>query len=601
MAATTGAASMHVASSMSLAALRDAYAQGMQVVDLVQTLLPRLSASDEAHVWTHRLSAQSLLAQAEQLDRQGAQGKSLFGIPFAVKDNLHVAGLPTSNGCAANLELATSTAPVVSRLLEAGALFLGKTNMDQFAMGLVGTRSPFGLCRNPFNSAYIAGGSSSGSALALSLGLASFSLGTDTAGSGRVPAALNDLVGLKPTRGRVSSRGLIPSCRSLDCISLFAHNLADAWELLTHIEGQDAEDPYSRLACGIPPTPAAASWVLGIPLAWQLECFGDEEARMLFEATLETLAELPEVRLQPVDISPFLAAGQLLYEGPWIAERYASVGHVYETAPSKILPVISKLLDKAHDFSAQDGFAAMDQLQTLRSHAAHVWQNVHALLLPTVPTVYNLVQVQAEPITCNARLGHYTHFVNLLDCAALAVPVGHWSSSVPYGVSLIGPAWSEARLCQLAAAIGYTGSRTSASTPSFYLDRQEQLLCVCGGHMRGLALNHQLLALGGRFLEEARSAAHYRMLLLDAEDPPRPGLIRAQGDGMPQAVELWALPVEALGRLLSQLPKALALGPVELADGRWVGGFVCQAAPTPVHPDITAYGGWRAYLAAQTP
>jgi len=581
--------------------LRDAYAQGMRVVDLVQNLLPRLSASDAAHAWTHRSSAQSLLAQAERLDRQGPQGKPLFGIPFAVKDNLHVAGLPTSNGCLANLELATDTAPAVSRLLEAGALLLGKTNMDQFAMGLVGTRSPFGACRNPFNDAYIAGGSSSGSALALSLGLASFSLGTDTAGSGRVPAALNDLVGLKPTRGRVSSRGLIPSCRSLDCISLFAHNLADAWEVLNHIEGQDVEDPYSRLACGIPPMPAAASWILGVPLAGQLECFGDEEARMLFQARLEALAALPEVRLQAVDISPFLAAGQLLYEGPWIAERYASVGQLYEKAPDTVLPVISKLLDRARDFSAQDGFVAMNKLQTLRAHATEVWHNVHALLLPTVPSVPTLAQVQAEPISCNTRLGHYTHFVNLLDCAALAVPAGYWSSGVPYGMSLIGPAWSEARLCQLATTIGHTGRQTSASTPSCYLDRHERLLCVCGGHMRGLALNHQLLALGGRFLEETRSATHYRMLLLDAEDPPRPGLIRAEGGGMPQAVELWALSVEALGRLLSLLPQALALGPVELADGRWVSGFVCQATPSPMHPDITAYGGWRAYLAAQMP
>ncbi len=599
MGATTAIASMHLASSMSLAALRDAYAQGMQVVDLVQTLLPRLSASDAAHVWTHRSSAQSLLAQAEQLDRQGPQGKPLFGIPFAVKDNLHVAGLPTSNGCAANLELATDTAPAVSRLLEAGALLLGKTNMDQFAMGLVGTRSPFGACRNPFNEAYIAGGSSSGSALALSLGLASFSLGTDTAGSGRVPAALNDLVGLKPTRGRISSRGLIPSCRSLDCISLFAHNLADAWEVLNHIEGQDTEDPYSRLACGIPPTPAAASWIVGVPLAGQLECFGDEEARMLFQARLEALAALPEVRLQAVDISLFLTAGQLLYEGPWIAERYASVGQLYEKAPDTVLPVISKLLDRAHDFSAQDGFMAMNKLQTLHAHTTQVWQSVHALLLPTVPSVPTLAQVQAEPISCNTRLGHYTHFVNLLDCAALAVPAGYWSSGVPYGVSLIGPAWSEARLCQLATAIGHTGRQTSAFTPSCYLDRHERLLCVCGGHMRGLALNHQLLTLGGRFLEETRSATHYRMLLLDAEDPPRPGLIRTEGGGMPQAVELWALPVEALGKLLSLLPQALALGPVELADGRWVSGFVCQAAPGSAHPDITAYGGWRAYLAAK--
>lgn len=586
------------ATTMNLNALRSRYASGLRVSQLVESLLDPLAHSRSQGIWIHCLADETLLARAHELEAAGPAGKPLFGIPFAVKDNIDVAGLPTSNGCRATLDWPEQSAPAVRRLLDAGALLLGKSNMDQFAMGLVGTRSPYGLCPNPFNPDYIAGGSSSGSAVAVARGLASFALGTDTAGSGRVPAALNHLVGLKPTPGRVSSRGLRPSCRSLDCISLFAHSIGDCWELLQLIEGFDAEDPYSSQPQAYPCTLRQQAARIGVPELDRLDFGGDPVCRALFVRAAQAV-EQSGLHHVATAIEPLLEAGRLLYDGPWVAERHVAVGELPREA---MQPPIATILDQAADYSAADLFRAQHRLAQLRREADLLWQQVEALLLPTLPRPYRIAEIEAEPLRCNSHLGSYTNFVNLLGLCAIAIPVGFLPSGVPYGVSLIAPAWSEARLCRIAEQLLATiEARTFAPAQACHADRSEQIIAVCGAHMRGLPLNWQLLELGGHFLAEASTAPHYRMRLVEGSGPPRPCLLRSDSDGVALPLELWSLPGSQVGRLLAQVPAPLALGLIELSDGRSVYGFIGQAGAVEQGRDITARGGWRNHLASLPP
>ncbi len=475
-----------VATTMNLNALRSRYAKGLRVSQLVESLLDPLARSRVQGVWIHCLDDDALLARARELDAAGPADKPLFGIPFAVKDNIDVAGLPTSNGCRATVDWPAQSAPVVQRLLDAGALLLGKSNMDQFAMGLVGTRSPYGLCPNPFNPDYIAGGSSSGSAVAVARGLASFALGTDTAGSGRVPAALNHLVGLKPTPGRVSSRGLRPSCRSLDCISLFAHTIADSWELLQLIEGFDAADPYSSQPQAYPCALRQDAARIGVAEPDLLDFGGDPASQALYSRAVQAVTQSGLQRVE-TKIEPLLEAGRLLYDGPWVAERHVAVGELDRNA---MQPPIAAILDQAADYSAADLFRAQHRLAQLRREADLLWQQVEALLLPTLPRPYRIAEIKAEPLRCNSHLGLYTNFVNLLGLCAIAIPVGLLPSGVPCGVSLIAPAWSEARLCRIAEQLlAAIEARTFTPAQACHADRSEQIIAVCGAHMSGLPLN----------------------------------------------------------------------------------------------------------------
>ena len=501
----------------------------------------------------------------------------LWGRSFAVKDNIDVAGLPTTAGCPAYSYIAKVTAPAVQKLLDAGAVLIGKTNMDQFATGLVGTRSPYGACRNAFDPAYISGGSSSGSALAVALGMASFALGTDTAGSGRVPAAFNNLVGLKPTRGLVSTRGVVPACRSLDCVSIFARGCADAAAILEVLQGRDSHDPYSR--SGEEVALPLKAFRFAVPR--QLEFHGDRAYEALFGKALARLAELGGRRVD-IGFAPFLEAQALLY-GPWIAER-AAEGFPLEA----MLPVTRQIFESGARHSAAELFKAQHRLAELKRDCAGLLASADVLVVPGAPTIYRIAEVEAEPIELNTRLGRYTNFVNLLDLAALALPAGFRpEDGLPFGIALVGPAFSDRALAALGAR--FTGEGEIAASPRLVK------LAVVGAHLSGMPLNHQLTSRGAQLVRVALTAPLYRLYALSEQ---KPGLVRAQEGAMIE-IELWQMTPSAFGSFVAEVPPPLGIGTIELEDGETVKGFLCEHYAVQGTQDISSYGGWRRYLSAQ--
>lgn len=588
---------------LTIATLIDGYrARAFTPADVIDAVLARAEQHRDHHVFITRLGRAELQPYLEGLERFAIGESPLYGIPFVVKDNIDLARVPTTAGCPAFAYRPTTSAPVVERLIRAGAIPLGKSNLDQFATGLVGTRSPYGTCRNGIDERYIAGGSSSGSALAVALGLASFALGTDTAGSGRVPAAFNEIVGLKPSLGRVSTRGVVPACRSLDCVSVFARTSGDAARVLGVIEGFDAEDPFSRPLEEVP----LDGLRIGVPQSEQLEFFGDDEYARLFDETVERArgAIGPVTR---IDFAPFLEAAQLLYEGPWLAERYAAVGEFMERHAEAVLPVTREIIAGGRSATAVDAFKAQYRLKALRRACERTFREVDLLLTPTAGTIFLRAAVEADPIRLNARLGYYTNYVNLLDLAALALPAGRRADGLPFGITLVGPRGTDRALLALGAALegaagrpllGASAREVAAVSASTATDPKTMTLAVCGAHMRGLALNGELRALGARFIEQTRTARCYRLFALAASDPPRPGLVRVREEGASIEVELWSLPVGAVGGFIQHVPPPLALGSVLLENGRITLGFLCETVAAVEAIDISAHGGWRAYLAA---
>jgi len=560
-------------------------------------------------VWITLVDEEQNLVRAQQLEAmEDKESLPLFGIPFAVKDNFDVAGLPTTAACPAFSRPADQTAYAVQRLLDAGAILIGKTNMDQFATGLVGTRTPYGICSSVFHDEYISGGSSSGSAVAVAKGLVSFSLGTDTAGSGRVPAAFNQLVGLKPTRGAISTTGLLPACRTLDCVSIFAETCADAAKVLDVIRAFDANDPYSRQ-----PTPGerAAPWIasrfkFGVPTDETLEFFGDQQAQSLYQHAVETLSQLGG---EPVyfDYEPFRSAANLLYGGPWVAERLAAVQGFAESNALHMDPTVTKIIAGAKRFTAVDAFLAEYQLQQLRRRTNALLEQIDFLLLPTAPTIYKIAQVQALPIELNSNLGYYTNFVNLLDMAAVAVPAGIKQDGLPFGVSLVGKAFTDDSLLviadrlhrKLATSIGGS-ERTLASTPSLSNPSTPQacvLMAVVGAHLTGQPLNWQLTSRKARLVRTVRTHPDYRLYVLPNSKPAKPGLIHAPGfAGKGIELEIWAMPEDTVGTFLNGIPAPLGLGTILLEDGSSVKGFLCESSGIIGAEEITHLGGWRPYI-----
>ena len=554
-------------------------------------------AADRAHgdpaIWITRLPDEAVLARARTLEEEGPQGRPLWGVPFAVKDNLDVAGLPTTAGCPGYAYVPATDAPAVQRLLEAGAVLVGKTNLDQFATGLVGVRSPYGIPRNLFDPARVPGGSSSGSAVAVAAGIVPFALGTDTAGSGRVPAMFGNIVGLKPTLGSVSSRGMVPACRSIDTVSVFAGRVDAALSVLRVIAAHDPLDAYARPA----PFPhlrrAAAVPARRIAAADVAALCAPSVAGAYAAAAAGLGAEV-------IDIAPFLDIARLLYEGPWVAERTAALRQVLERPPKGLHPVTQAILRGGLDRRTVDAFDAFHALAEARRFARDLFSRFDALLLPTAPFCPALAELAADPFGPNSRLGSFTNFVNLCDLAAIAVPTGIGTDGLPTGATLIGPAWSEGRLAGLADTLHRaTGTRIGATVrplpepaPPDALAGEETALFCIGAHMSGLPLNVQLTGLGGRFLAEASTAAEYRLHALGA----RPGLVRAAaGQGGSIAGEVWALPTAAIGALLAQVPPPLGFGTVALRTGSCL-GFLAEAAGVGDARDITALGGWRAWL-----
>jgi allophanate hydrolase len=589
-----------------LADWQAAYARGTTPDELLSALVANLADGDVA--WISHLSVVSLRrrleALAQQLEAVGGNISklALYGVPCAVKDNIDVAGLRTTCACPEFAYEPTQHAFVVSRLEAAGAVVIGKTNLDQFATGLVGTRSPYGPVPNAFKAEYISGGSSSGSAAVVARGLVPFALGTDTAGSGRVPAGLNNLVGLKPTKGLVSNSGVVPACRTLDCVSVLALCVEDADFVLRVISGFDAADPYSRRAPARP-APWPATPVLGVPAT--LEWFGDRHAERVHLDALYRLQAMG-VELRAIDFAPLFETAALLYEGPWVAERYAVIEQLLANCPQAVHPVVRGIIEKAKNFTAVDGYKAEYQRAVLARKAESLMQGLDGLLVPTAPTLYTIEQLLADPVRLNSRMGLYTNFVNLLDWSAIALPAGMRDDGLPAGITLIAPAWHEPRLkefgrrWQTAAPWKRGASQqplppVGASAPD--LDGQV-VVAVVGAHLSGMPLNRQLTERGATLLESTQTSAAYRFYALPGTSPPKPGLVRT-GDGAPIAVELWAMPVERFGSFVAAVPSPLAIGSLELIDGRVVQGFVCEAWATAGARDITAFGGWRAFLRDQ--
>jgi allophanate hydrolase len=513
----------------------------------------------------------------------------LHGLTFALKDNIDYAGVPTTAGCPAFAYTPDHSAFVVDALEQAGAVAIGKTNLDQFATGLVGVRSPYGACSSVHHTEYVSGGSSSGSAVAVATKQVDFALGTDTAGSGRVPAAFNSIIGFKASKGLLSTSGVVPACRSLDCVSIFARDIATTRRVFTAAAQFDVADPFAR-----PYAPAGSPWStgafrFGYLREDQREFFGDTAAAALYQQSLERLQAIGGTPVA-IDYTPFREAAQLLYSGPWVAERRAALGKFLTQHSADIHPVVRQIIAGADRYSAVDTFTASYRLAEARRQTEAAWQAVDVLALPTTGTIYKIADVERDPIALNTNLGYYTNFVNLLDLAALAVPAGLRANGLPFGLSLIGPAMSDSALLDLGAR--YLGEAGISSVPPGCV-----AISVVGAHLTGMPLNHELTSRGGRLLTTTKTAAPYRLFHLPETTPPKPGLRRTPGFAGPGIeLEVWALSTAAFGSFVANVPAPMGIGTVELADGTWVKGFLCEAYALEGARDVTEFGGWRAYL-----
>jgi allophanate hydrolase len=693
---------MPLPTTLLISALLDGYRAGrFTPADVAERVLADIAKAPDRRAWITLLSRERILEYALALATRHPASLPLYGVPFAIKDNIDLAGVPTTAGCPDYAYTPAKSAFVVDRLIAAGAIPIGKTNLDQFATGLVGTRSPYGACGNSFDPAYISGGSSSGSAIAVAMGLVSFSLGTDTAGSGRVPAAFNNIVGLKATCGALSTCGVVPACRSLDCVSIFALTADDAARVYGVAAVFDPEDSYSRVmdsrttfagtavagatvlaapvasaasatgagaapgtvasaasatgagaapgtgAGGAPATgvargwPAGSSFRFGVPRASQLEFFGDAEYARLFAAATARLESLGGRRVE-IDFEPFLATARLLYEGPWVAERYCAVGDFLERQPDSVYPVTRQIISGGRNATAADAFRAQYRLMELRRAAERAWLEMDVLVTPTAGTIYRIDAVEADPIRLNSNLGYYTNFVNLLDLAALAVPAGFRADGLPFGVTLVGRAGTDAQLLTLgdrlqraaagpmdalavvipasaadsailadsavsgvparAGSFAVAGSSISPSrvgtdpTPGDHIS-----VAVCGAHMEGLPLNQQLTSRNAVLVSRTRTAPKYKFYALPGGPPHRPGLVRVVSGGASVEVEVWSVPTALFGSFVTGIPAPLGIGKVELESGEQVAGFLCESYATTTATDITSLGSWRRFLAAERP
>jgi allophanate hydrolase len=551
--------------------------------------------------------ARGLLVGSRAPNENGDRDQPLANKIFAVKDNIDVAGYPTTGACPGYERVPLKHAGVVQRLLDAGASVVGKTNLDQFACGLVGTRSPYGAVPNAFNPLYISGGSSSGSAVAVALGLVDFALGTDTAGSGRVPAGLNNIVGLKPSRGLLSTAGILPACAHIDCPSIFTRTVPEAIEVLKAAAGFDPESPFSR-RMALDPRAFSERFRIGIPDAAHLEFFGDKLAEAAFGDACERLVELGG-SIGEFDYAPLNDAAVSLYEDAWVAERYAAIRPFYDADPERVHPVVRKVIGAGVRYSAADLFDAIGRMASWEQQGAQLWSQFDVLVVPTAPTIYTIEQVDADPIELNRRLGYYTNFVNLLDMAAIAVPSSIRSDGLPFGITLIGPAGSELRLADLAAryhaAAGLSLGVSNQPVPAPAMHARPPCstvkVAVVGAHLSGLPLNVQLRERGAWLVQTTRTAPCYRFYALANTSPPKPGMVRAAaGEGAAIELEVWEMPVQKYGSFVALIPAPLGIGSIELENGERVQGFLCEPEALRGAAEITQFGGWRRYLASQT-
>ena len=613
------------AQPLTLSDWRAAYAAGVSPAHLLGALQVRLVGARSAHAWIALVDAQALADSVANLEARAAtypdraaalRAMPLFGVPFAAKDNIDVVGFPTTAACPAFAHEVTASATVIEHLQQAGAVCMGKTNLDQFATGLVGTRSPYGRPSSAFSADHISGGSSSGSAVVVAAGEVCFALGTDTAGSGRVPAGFNNIVGMKPTPGRVSNAGVLPACRTLDCIAVLALTVSDAAQVMAVIEGSDPLDAYSSFQTGPSHLSAnlSAKLRIGVPMKPVFGSAQGTDPLGYAAAFAQAMAQAQAMghTVVVLDFEPLHSVANLLYSGPWVAERHTVVQTLMDSNPSALDPTVARVIGRATSFTATDTFRAQYLLRAAQRDTALLWQQVDVLMVPTAPTHPTHAQVDADPVSVNAHMGTYTNFVNLLGWCALALPAGFVSGiaqqRLPFGVTFIAPGAADAALARfglnweesLALPLGATG-RTASPTPqsaSWPASQPSMSIAVVGAHLSGMPLNKQLTDRGARLLEATHTAARYQLFALPNTTPPKPGLQRAAADqpGASIAVEVWDVPMQSVGSFLALIPPPLGLGSVELSDGRWVHGFICEAHALADATEVTAFGGWRAYV-----
>lgn len=580
-----------------------AYSKNEIQLDTLKDLVASIDPQDNA--WISIATVEQIEQQIQFLNELTKEAESLakqfplYGVPFAVKDNIDVAGFVTTAACKALNTIAVQDAETVRLLKQAGAIVVGKTNLDQFATGLVGTRSPYGAVANTFNSKYVSGGSSSGSASVVARGFVPFALGTDTAGSGRVPAAFNNIVGLKPTKGRFSNRGLLPACKSLDCISVFALTVVDADLVANVLEAYDPLDSYSRKHPKNVPAHFSSKLKFAIPE--KLNFFGDEQAEKAFQQTVQLLESL-NAEITRIDFSDFEQLAVQLYQGSWVAERTAAVEDLLKTNPDVFDPTVLEIIKNGEKYSAVDAYNAEYLKQDLARKIQQRLVNFDALIVPTAPTIYTIEQLEQNPIEYNAHLGTYTNFTNLADLSALALPAGFRADHLPFGITLIAPAWHDAALVHfgkawqnyLALKLGALDKTLplSSATP---ISQHHIRVAVVGAHLTGMPLNFQLTTRDAVHIETTTTSKNYALYALNGTVPPKPGLARKQ-DGQSIIVELWDVPTARFGEFVAEIPTPLGMGNVELEDGRWVKGFICEPYGIDDAENISHFGGWRAYI-----
>ncbi len=588
--------------NLSISVLQKAYQSKSTTPAKLFTQL-REKANTLENVWIHLLSKDELQPYIDALSAKSPDDYPLWGIPFAIKDNIDLAGIPTTAACSEFTYTPKKSAHVIEQLINAGAIPLGKTNLDQFATGLVGTRSPYGATPNAFNKAYISGGSSSGSAVSTAAGVVSFALGTDTAGSGRVPACFNNLIGLKPSKGLLSNTGVVPACKSIDCMSIFSLTADDAQTVFSIAANYDETDCFSRhnpvtnQGC----VNLAHDFTFAVPLQEQLAFFGDDDYQQAFALAIEQLIELGGSKLE-VDFSPMLDAARLLYEGPWVAERYLATQDILLNKPEAMMDVTRTIISGGSTPKATDSFAALYKLQALKKLADKLVASVDVLVTPTAGRHFTLAEIEEEPILRNSQLGYYTNFMNLLDFSAIAVPTSFTKNKMPFGITVFSDAMEDQKLLTLAKRIQQSTKLPLGATSFSYEARESSQynlgyidVVVCGAHLSGMALNHQLTERGAILKQVTESAAAYRMYALPG-NIERPAMVRDEDSAEAFAVEVWSLPIAEFGSFVHGIAQPLGIGKVELASGDYVTGFIAESYAKTLGRDISDFKGWRNYL-----
>ncbi|MDX1352520.1 MAG: allophanate hydrolase [Thiomicrorhabdus sp.] len=589
-----------------ISALKTLYAQStITPRALVNMLLEKSQSYSEYNLFTHLLSKEELEPYLSKLDLSERNSLPLWGVPFVIKDNIDLANIPTTAACKEYEYIPKTSATVVQHLIDAGAIPIAKANMDQFATGLVGTRSPYGECHNSFDFNMISGGSSSGSAVSLALNLCSFSLGTDTAGSGRVPAAFNNLIGLKPSKGLLSTKGVVPAVRSQDVVSIFALNSQDAYQVFEVASQYDSEDEFSRAETDLTPPAWHGQPIIGIPDQASLFFDGDVDAQQNYN---QSVAQLKKIgyEVKEIPFAPWLETAKLLYGGAWVAERYLAIEAFFNQNEAIMDKSVAQIIGGAKNLSAADAYQGSYKLQKAQRNTQQLWQQygIDCIMTPTIPTIYSIDAVNKDPIGLNSKLGTYTNFMNLLDYAAVAMPTGFKKDTLPTGVTFFAPAGADRALLQLTDTLHPEFSEASGArflevpqaNPSLFENVQTISLAVVGAHLTGFPLNKQLIERGATLLETTQTAAKYAFYELPGGPILKPGLVKQSQGGNAIELEIWNMPKQHLGSFLALIPSPLGLGKVELADGRQVVGFICEPYGLEGATNITHTGGWRNWI-----